>query len=125
MKKIEAVILREHLEAVRGELERHGLRGGLTLVEVLYSEKNQLLFPMETRALKKSPQRIKLELIVEDAKVESVVNIPEIPSKVRITVFGAPPRAFQWSARKPPNISPTKPAPNITNRDPPMAPRFR
>jgi nitrogen regulatory protein PII len=75
MKKIEAVILREHLEAVRGELERHGLRGGLTLVEVLYSEKNQLLFPMETRALKKSPQRIKLELIVEDAKVESVVNI--------------------------------------------------
>ena len=29
MKKIEAVILREHLEAVRGELERHGLRGGL------------------------------------------------------------------------------------------------
>ena len=40
MKKIEAVILREHLEAVRGELERHGLRGGLTLVEVRYREKN-------------------------------------------------------------------------------------
>jgi nitrogen regulatory protein PII len=30
---------------------------------------------MERRAFEKSPQRIKLELIVEDAKVENVVNI--------------------------------------------------
>lgn len=75
MKKIEAVILREHLEAVRGELERHGLRGGLTMVEVRYSEKSQSSFPMERRVFEKSPQRIKLELIVEDAKVENVVNI--------------------------------------------------
>ena len=75
MKKIEAVILREHLEAVRGELERHGLRGGLTLAEVRYSDDNQALFPMERGAFEGSPQRIKLELIVEDAKVENVVNI--------------------------------------------------
>ena len=75
MKKIEAVILREYLEAVRGELERHGLRGGLTLVEVRYSEKNQPWSPMGRKSSEKSPQRIKLELIVEDAKVENVVNI--------------------------------------------------
>ena len=76
MKKIEAVILREHLEAVRGELERHGLLGGgLTLVEVRYNEKNESLFPIEGRVFEKSPQRTKLELIVEDAKVENIVNI--------------------------------------------------
>jgi nitrogen regulatory protein P-II 1 len=75
MKKIEAVILREHLEAVRGELERYGLRGGLTLVEVRYSENHQSLSLMEKRAFEKSSQRIKLELIVDDAKVENVVNI--------------------------------------------------
>jgi nitrogen regulatory protein PII len=75
MKKIEAVILREHLEAVGGELERYGLMGGLTLVEVRYNEKNESLFPIEGRVFEKSPQRTKLELIVEDAKVESVVNI--------------------------------------------------
>ena len=75
MKKIEAVILREHLEAVRGELERHGLRGGLTLAEVHYSEENQRLSPMEKRTFEKSSQRIKLELIVEDGRVENVVNI--------------------------------------------------
>jgi nitrogen regulatory protein PII len=75
MKKIEAVIFRKHLEAVRGELERHGVRGGLTLVEIHYSEESQRLLPMERRPLEKSPLRIKLELIVEDANVEKVVNI--------------------------------------------------
>lgn len=75
MKKIEAVILREHLEAVRNELERHGLRGGLTLVEVHYSEENRRLYPIERGAFEKSPQRIKLELIVKEAEVENVVNI--------------------------------------------------
>jgi nitrogen regulatory protein PII len=38
MKKIEAVILRERLEAVLGELERHGVRSGLTLIEVRHRE---------------------------------------------------------------------------------------
>jgi len=55
MKKIEAVILREHLEAVRGELERHGLRGGLTLVDVRYSENDQSLFPTKRSTFEKSP----------------------------------------------------------------------
>ena len=55
MKKIEAVILREHLEAVRGKLERHGLRGGITLVEVRYSEKSKSSLPMERRVFEKSP----------------------------------------------------------------------
>jgi nitrogen regulatory protein PII len=75
MKKIEAVILAERLEAVLGELERHGLRSGLTLIEVRHSEKNQWLVPMERRGFEKSPQRMKLELIVEDGKSQNVVNI--------------------------------------------------
>jgi nitrogen regulatory protein PII len=75
MKKIEAVILRERLEAVLGELERHGVRSGLTLIEVRHSEKNQWLSPMERRGFEKSPQRMKLELIVEDGKSQNVVNI--------------------------------------------------
>jgi nitrogen regulatory protein PII len=75
MKKIEAVILAERLEAVLGELERHGLRSGLTLIEVRHSEKNQWLVPMERRGFEKSPQRMKLELVVEDGKSQNVVNI--------------------------------------------------
>jgi nitrogen regulatory protein PII len=75
MKKIEAMILRERLEAVLEELERQGLRSGVTLIEVRQSEKNHWSFPMDGRAFEKSPQRMKLELIVEDGKLQSVVNI--------------------------------------------------
>ena len=75
MKKIEAVILQERLEAVLGELERYGVRSGLTLIEVRHNEQNQWLSPMEGRGFEKSPQRMKLELIVEDGKSQNVVNI--------------------------------------------------
>jgi nitrogen regulatory protein PII len=75
MKKIEAVISQERLEAVVGELKRHGLGSGLTLIEVRHREKNEWLFPIERRALEKCPQRMKLELIVEDGELKNVVNI--------------------------------------------------
>ena len=75
MKKIEAVILRERLEAVLGELERHGVRSGLTLIEVRHRENHQRLFPTERRGFEKSPQRMKLELIVENGESQDIVNI--------------------------------------------------
>ena len=49
MKKIEALIFPVHLNAVRVELERHGIRSGLTVIEVRYSDGAQSLGPAEKR----------------------------------------------------------------------------
>jgi nitrogen regulatory protein PII len=75
MKKIEALIFPVHLNAVRLELERHGIRSGLTLIEVRYSDGAQSLVPAEKRESKKFQERIKLELIMVDSEVERAVNI--------------------------------------------------
>ena len=75
MKKIEAVIFPVHLNAVRVELERHGIRSGLTLIEVRSSDGDQSLLPPGKRGSKKSQERVKLELIVEDFGAEKAVNI--------------------------------------------------
>jgi nitrogen regulatory protein PII len=75
MKKIEAVIFPVHLHAVRVELKRHGIRSGLTLIEVRYSDGAQSLVPAEKRESKKFQERIKLELIMADSEVEKAVNI--------------------------------------------------
>ena len=75
MKKIEAVIFPVHLNAVRVELERHGIRRGLTLIEVRSSDGDQSLLPPEKAGSKKFQERVKLELIVEDSEVEKAVNI--------------------------------------------------
>jgi nitrogen regulatory protein PII len=75
MKKIEALIFPVHLNAVRVELERHGIRSGLTVIEVRYSDGAQSLGPAEKRESKKFQERIKLELIMVDSEVEKAVNI--------------------------------------------------
>ena len=75
MKKIEAVIFPAHLNAVRVELERHGIRSGLTLIEVRSSDGDQSLVPPGKRESKKFQERVKLELIVEDSEAEKAVNI--------------------------------------------------
>jgi nitrogen regulatory protein PII len=75
MKKIEAVIFPVHLNAVRVELEPHGIRSGLTLIEVRSSDGDQSLLPPGKRGSKKSQERVKLELIVEDSEAEKSVNI--------------------------------------------------
>jgi nitrogen regulatory protein PII len=72
MKKIEAVIFPGHLDAVRAELDRRGIRAGLTLIEVRYSDGDKSLPPAE-RA--ESEKRIKLELLVEDSEVEKAVHV--------------------------------------------------
>jgi nitrogen regulatory protein PII len=75
MKKIEALIFPVHLNAVRVELERHGIRSGLTLIEVRYSDGVRSLVPAERKESRKFQERIKLELIVVDSEVEKAVNI--------------------------------------------------
>ena len=74
-KKIEAIIFPVHLNAVRVELKRLGIRSGLTLIEVRYSGGDLSLVPAEKNATKKFQQRVKLELIVEDSEAEKAVNI--------------------------------------------------
>jgi nitrogen regulatory protein PII len=75
MKKIEAVIVPLHLNGVWVELERRGLRRGLALIEVRYSDGQRSLLAGEKGGSEKFQQRVKLELIVEDSEVEKAVNI--------------------------------------------------
>ena len=75
MKKIEAVIFPVHLNAVRMELERRGIRGGFTLVEVRYTDSDKWLLPTERGGSEKFQGRVKLELIVEDSEVDKAVNV--------------------------------------------------
>jgi nitrogen regulatory protein PII len=75
MKKIEAVIIPVHLNGVRLELERLGIRSGLTLIEVRYSGGDQSLVPTEKRGSKTFQERVKLELIMEDSEAEKAVHI--------------------------------------------------
>lgn len=71
MKKIEAVIVRSNLDAVRKELERRGIRGGLTVVDVQHTDSEKSLngIPEILR------DRIKLELIVDDSETETTLNV--------------------------------------------------
>ncbi len=68
MKKIEAVILLSRLDAVRVELERHGIHAPLTLTEVEYTEDRQ-------DAAKSLRDRLKLELIVGDRQAQKAMDV--------------------------------------------------
>jgi nitrogen regulatory protein PII len=75
MRKIEAVIVPVHLNAVWVELERGGIRGGLTLIKVRYSDGHKSLLAGEKGGSEEFQERVKLELIVEDSEAEKAVNI--------------------------------------------------
>jgi nitrogen regulatory protein PII len=75
MKKIEAVILPLHLNNVRRELQRRGIGGGLTVVEVRHSDSDMQSLPTENRASGPLQERVKLELIVDDSEAEKAVNV--------------------------------------------------
>jgi nitrogen regulatory protein PII len=47
MKKIEAVIVPSNLDAVRKELERRGIRGGPTVVDVQHTDSEKRLLQTE------------------------------------------------------------------------------
>jgi nitrogen regulatory protein PII len=74
MKKIEAVILPLHLDVVRRELERRGINGGLTVMEVRHGDSAKQLLP--TGGISGAFQeRVKLELFVDDSEADKAVNV--------------------------------------------------
>jgi nitrogen regulatory protein PII len=77
MKKIEAVILPLHLDGVRRELERRGIGGGITVVEVQHSDtdSDKRLRPTSRAISRTFQERVKLELFVDDSEAEKAVNI--------------------------------------------------
>jgi nitrogen regulatory protein PII len=75
MKKIEAVIVPSILDPVRKELERRGIRGGLTIVDVQHSDSEKRFMQTENRSSETLRDRIKLELIIEDSEAEKAVNV--------------------------------------------------
>jgi nitrogen regulatory protein PII len=75
MKKIEAVILPLHLDVVQRELQRLGIGGGLTVVEVRHSDNDKRSLPSARGTSRAFRQRVKLELFVDDSEAEKVVNV--------------------------------------------------
>jgi nitrogen regulatory protein PII len=75
MKKIEAVILRSNLNAVRNGLESRGIRSGLTIMDVRHGDSEKRLQQTENGSSKTLPDRVKIELIVEDSETEKTVNV--------------------------------------------------
>ena len=75
MKKIEAVIAPSHLDAVRRELERRGIRSGLTVVGVQHSHGEKGLRRTAKESSGPLHDRVKLELMLEDSEIEKAVDV--------------------------------------------------
>ena len=75
MKKVEAVIVPLHSDAVRKELERCGIGGGLTVVDVQQSDSEKRLLRTATESFGALQDRVKLELVLEDSEAEKAVNV--------------------------------------------------
>jgi nitrogen regulatory protein PII len=73
MKKIEAIILSCHLNAVRAALEQRGISGGLTLMEVQWSEGQS----GSVAGADSGPfqSRVKLELTVGDRQAQKALDV--------------------------------------------------
>ncbi len=75
MKKIEAVILPSRVDAVRAELERRGICGGLTLTEVQHGDTHNHPTTLHNGSARQLKERIKLELIVGDRQADKAVSV--------------------------------------------------
>jgi nitrogen regulatory protein PII len=75
MKKIEAVIVPSHLDAVRKELECRGIRSGLTIVDVWHIESEKGFRRPERGSARRLQERVKLEFMVDDSEAEKAVNV--------------------------------------------------
>ena len=75
MKKIEAVILPSRVDAVRAELERRGICGGLTLTEVQHGDTHDHPITAHNGFAGELKGRIKLELIVGDRQADRAVSV--------------------------------------------------
>ena len=75
MKKIEAVVLPSRVDAVRAELERRGICGGLTLTEVQHGDTHNHPTTVHSGSASQLKERIKLELIVGDRQADRAVSV--------------------------------------------------
>ena len=75
MKKIEAVIVPGELNAVRAELERHGISATLTLTDVRQAEERKASLSPHAEVLGDLSNRLKVELIVGDRQVQRAADI--------------------------------------------------
>src|SRR5260221_7168171 len=75
MKKIEAVILPSRVDAVRAELERRGICGGLTLTEVQHGDTHNDSTTIQNGSPGQLKERIKLELIVGNRQADKAVSV--------------------------------------------------
>jgi nitrogen regulatory protein PII len=75
MKKIEAVIPPSRVDAVRAELERRGICGGLTLTEVQHGDTHKQSITPHNGSDDQLKERVKLELIVSDRQADKAVSV--------------------------------------------------
>jgi nitrogen regulatory protein PII len=75
MKKIEAVILPPRVDAMRAELRRRGVCGGLTLTEVQHGEIHKLSIAAANGSNGQLKERVKLELIIADRQADKALSI--------------------------------------------------
>jgi nitrogen regulatory protein PII len=75
MKKIEAVILPSCVNAVRNELRRRGVCGGLTLTEVQQGDTHRHSAAPHNGSAEGLKERVKLELIVADRQADKAVSV--------------------------------------------------
>jgi nitrogen regulatory protein PII len=75
MKKIEVVIVPGKLEAVRAELERHGISATLTLTDVRQAEERKASLSPHTEVPGELWDRLKVELIVGDRQVQRAADV--------------------------------------------------
>ena len=75
MKKIEAIIVPGKLDAVRAELERHGISAMLTLTDVRHAEERKASLSSHPEVPGAFSDRLKVELIVGDRQVPKAVEV--------------------------------------------------
>jgi nitrogen regulatory protein PII len=75
MKKIEVIIVPGKLDAVRAELERHGISATLTLTDVRQAEERKASLSPHTEVPGELSDRLKVELIVGDRQVQRAADV--------------------------------------------------
>ena len=75
MKKIEAIIVPGKLDAVRAELERHGISARLTLTDVRQAGERRASVLPQTEVPGELSDRLKVELIVGDRQVQRAAGV--------------------------------------------------
>jgi nitrogen regulatory protein PII len=75
MKKIEAIIVPGKLNAVRAELERHGIEATLTLTDVQQVGERKTSLSLHTQVPGALADRLKVELIVGDRQLQKATDI--------------------------------------------------